>query len=220
MNRHLLISFFLSFFAFVLMLGLYVFLPYYLASRTHDITTLPARGTLTFKNGKAFFPTPLPVPTPTPTPTPTPALTPATLIIPKLEIQAAIENVGVTEANNMDVPQKAENVAWYMYGPAPSEFGNAVIAGHYDTPTGRPAIFYHLRTLAAGDEIEVISINAVKSTFVVTEVASIPYDKFPNDFVFKTKPGKNLNLITCGGIWDKNKKIYSNRIVVYTTLKE
>jgi hypothetical protein len=74
--------------------------------------------------------------------------------------------------------------------------------------------------LEAGDEVVVISENAIRSIFVVTDKATIPYDKFPNEEVFKTRPGKNLNLITCGGIWDAKKRTYLDRIVVYTTLKE
>ena len=157
---------------------------------------------------------------PTPTPTPSPGLTPVTMIIPKLKIQTAVESVGLTETNNMDTPKNAANVAWYGFGAKPGEEGNAVIAGHYDTPTGKPAIFYNLRKLSTGDEIEVISENGVHSIFVVSETSSIPYDIFPSEQVFKTKPGKNLNLITCGGIWDATKKTYTNRLVVYTTLKE
>lgn len=159
-------------------------------------------------------------PLPSPTPSPIPGLIPVTFIIPKLKIQTAVELVGVTETGNMDVAKNAANVAWYQWGPKPSEDGNSVIAGHYDTPTGKPAIFYKLGTLAVGDEIEVISENAVRNIFVVTEKATIPYDQFPSEHVFKNKPGKNLNLITCGGIWDTKKKTYTDRIVVYTTLKE
>ncbi len=158
--------------------------------------------------------------TPLPTPFPSPALVPVTIIIPKLGIQTAVEAVGLTDTNNMDVPKNAADVAWYMHGPKPSEEGNAVIAGHYDTPTGRPAIFYHLRILEIGDEIEIISQNGVHSTFAVVEKSTIPYDVFPSDYIFKTRPGKNLNLITCGGLWDSKKKVYSDRIVIYTTLKE
>lgn len=171
-------------------------------------------------DSSSFVQEAVPVPTPTPTPSPTPGLAPVTIIIPKLQIQTAVEPVGVTETGNMDVPKNAENVAWYQWGPKPSEPGNSVFAGHFDTPTGKPAIFYKLGTLETGDKIVVISENAVRSTFVVTEKATIPVDQFPNEHVFKNKPGKNLNLITCGGIWDVKKKTYTDRIVVYTTLEE
>lgn len=186
------------------MIGLYIYLPQLLnrgnTSQTNNFNLIK--------------------PKPSPTPTPSPGLTPVTLIIPKLKIQAAIESVGLTETNNMDVPKNAGNAAWYVYGSKPGELGSAVIAGHYDTPTGKPALFYQLNKLEIGDQIEVISENAVRNTFAVVEKATIPYDKFPNEQVFKTKEGKNLNLITCAGIWDAKEKIYKDRIVVYTALVE
>ncbi len=213
--RRLFLTFFASFFAILVMLFLYVFLPQYLQQK-YGAKLEKLSGTIA--NNIPFIPHPTPFPTPVPTPSPD--LSPATLIIPKLKIQAAVEPVGQTETGNMNVPKDTANVAWYQFGARPSEQGNAVIAGHLDTPTGRPAVFWSLKTLQKGDEVETISANAVRSTFVVTGVSSIPLDKFPNEEVFKTKPGKNLNLITCGGVWNSAKKIYSNRIVVYTTLKE
>lgn len=208
-------AFLISFAAFWLMLFIF--------SKIFPTLTLPGISSQSNTSGNPqtqTSATPFPSSTPTPSPSINPGLTPVTLIIPKLGIQAAIEPVGVTATNNMDVPKKAEDAAWYKYGSRPSEEGNAVISAHYDTPTGKPALFYYLKKLEPGDEVTVISENAVKSAFVVVEKASIPYDKFPNEQVFKTRPGKNLNLITCGGIWDPRKKIYSERLVVYTTYKE
>jgi|SRR3989344_5832738 len=207
MIRYSIVTFILSFFALILMYGLYVYIPSVLGVKYAQT-----------KVGFDF--TPQPTPTPTLIPTPTPALTPVTIIIPKLKIQTVVEPVGVTETGNMDVPKNANNVAWYSYGVSPAEDGNSVLAGHFDTPTGKPAIFYNLRKLETGDEIEIISINGIHSVFEVIEKSSIPYDVFPSEEIFKTRPGKNLNLITCGGIWDFKKKTYTNRIVVYTTLKE
>lgn len=204
MVKYFITAFLLSFVGSTVLIGLFYFLPQYAANQWFD--------------GKVPFMAQVETP-PQPTPSPTPDLTPVTLIIPKLGIQTAVEHVGLTETNNMEVPENADNVAWYIHGPKPSEKGNAVIAGHYDTPTGRPAIFYKLKTLEPGDEVEVISSNAVRTTFTVTEVSTIPYDVFPSDEVFVTREGVNLNLITCGGIWDARKKTYLDRIVVYTTVK-
>lgn len=215
MVRHTVVAFFLAFFAIILMGLLYVVLPQYLVNR---FSAQPPTPLLTRLRGT--FPLPGASIAPTLEPTPSPGLVPATIIIPKLGIQTAVERAGLTETDNMDVPKNAANVAWYQYGPKPSELGNAVIAGHYDTPTGKPAIFFKLRNLKAGDEVEIVSEKAIRSMFVVTEVATIPYNQFPSEHVFKTRAGKNLNLITCGGIWDQKRKTYLDRIVVYTTLKE
>ncbi len=199
------------------MVLLYVVLPQYLVYKFSP----QSAGSIARQISQFIFnPLPTPTPSPTPTPTPTPGLTPVTIIIPKLNIQTAIEQVGLTPDNYMDVPKNANNAGWYMYGTKPSEAGNAVITGHYDTPTGAPALFYYLKRLEIGDEVTTVSENAIKSIFTVTGKETIPYDKFPKDYVFVTKVGKNLNLITCDGVWNQQKRVYSDRIVVYTTLKE
>lgn len=159
-------------------------------------------------------------PVASPSPAVSPGLTPVTMIISKLNIQTSVEVVGLTETNYMDTPKQAANVGWYMHGPKPSEKGTAVIAGHYDTPSGRPAIFYKLDSLEAGDEVEVISENAVRSIFVVQKKSLIPYEGFLKKTVFAETDGKTLNLITCDGIWDPKKKSYTDRLVIHTILKE
>src|SRR5687768_1091778 len=74
------------------------------------------------------------------TPTPTPYIGPPSLLtIPTLDINAAIEHVGLDQQKRMDVPQDVNNVAWYKLGPLPGQPGNAVLAGHLDSKTG-PAV--------------------------------------------------------------------------------
>lgn len=152
-------------------------------------------------------------------PTPTPVSVPTTLKIPKLKINAVVESVGVTSTNNMDVPHNASHVGWYRFGPTPSLRGNAVITGHYDTPSGRPAIFYHLNRLVVGDTIDITLNNGSQYTFIVTKKDIIANEVFPDEYVFGDKYGINLNLITCSGVWDPIEKNYNKRLVVYSTLK-
>lgn len=166
----------------------------------------------------AFAPTP--EPSPTPEPTPIPSLVPRTFRIPRLNLEAPVEQVGVTEDGRMEVPKQGGNVAWYKWGPKPREYGNAVITGHYDTPSGKPAVFYNLRKLEDGDEIIIESKDGITSTFVINGKDTIPYTEFPSEYVFALREGINLNLITCDGIWNAADKVYSNRLVVYATLKE
>jgi sortase (surface protein transpeptidase) len=164
-------------------------------------------------------PTSLPSPTPSVTPTPTPIIVPVYLRIPKLGIDTVVESVGLTKDGNMDTPANAKNVGWYRYGTVPGSRGNAVISGHYDTASGKPAVFYHLNSLSVGDTVGITLRGGETIEFTVTGKDSIPYQTFPSGYVFLDKPGINLNLITCGGIWDPKKRLYTKRIVVYTTLK-
>jgi sortase (surface protein transpeptidase) len=145
---------------------------------------------------------------------------PIRLNIPKLGVTANVEAVALDIKNNMDVPQKVEDVGWYKLGVKPGEKGNAVIDGHYDDVTGAPVVFYNLISLQVGDPIETVDNNGKKLTFIVQKKANYAYNQFPLLEVFGQSNGKNLNLITCSGTWDKNNKTYADRLVIYSTLKE
>lgn len=118
----------------------------------------------------------------------------------------------------MDVPSW-NNAAWYNLGPRPGQAGSAVIAGHYDTTAGAPAIFYNLSELLPGDDIHLIDVTSKTITFKVANVRNYPYDLFPVDEVFNDPSGHKLNLITCSGTWSYALQTYTDRLVVYAVLQ-
>jgi LPXTG-site transpeptidase (sortase) family protein len=145
---------------------------------------------------------------------------PAVLRIPKLSIEAAVESVGQDSRGNMDVPKMAQNVGWYNLGAMPGEQGNAVMAGHLDTVTGAPAVFYDLAKLQLGDGLTVEDEHGNEYRFTVTEKRTYPTDEFPLQEVFGTTEKFRLNLITCSGSFDSTAKNYSHRTVIYSELVE
>lgn len=159
-----------------------------------------------------------PTPTVTPTPTPTPVPLPSRLIIDKLGVDAFIEFVTVDENNRMGVPEKWEDVAWYGPGPIPGTVGNSVIAGHLDTNTGAPAVFYRLGKLVEGDIIKVIRVDGRELDFQVTGKEVYPFDQFPVDYIFGPTDSSRLTLITCQGWWNRTIHSYSQRIAVFSDL--
>lgn len=152
------------------------------------------------------------------TPTPKPSI-PDKLHIPKLGIDARVESVAMDKAGAMDVPKGAMNVAWYNLGAKPGEKGSAVIAGHLDSKTGAPEVFWDLDKLSKGDEIEIIDAKGKTYTFAVTDQKTFEFDKVPLQDIFANTNGTFLNLITCEGTFDKSNKNYSKRLVVYSQLK-
>lgn len=161
---------------------------------------------------------------PTVSPTPTLALTPiavspAALSIPKIEVEAPIEPVGVDENGKMQLPQDINTVGWYEPGFKPGEAGNAVLAGHLDSATGVGAIFYNLKTLEPGDDIIITDKTGKKLRFVVAEKNIYPFDQVPINKVFGETPKKMLNLITCTGSWNPAEKNYSHRMIIYSELQ-
>ena len=156
-----------------------------------------------------------------PPPVTSPEVTlPQKLIIPKLGIAAAVEYVGMDEKGNMDVPRNDNNVAWYELGFKPGAAGNSVMAGHLDTRTGAPAIFYQLDSLEKGDRIQIIGTDGSTKEFVVTHKQTYPYNAFPLVEVFGTSDKPRLNLITCEGRYNSSERNYSHRTVVYSELTQ
>ncbi|MGE5041779.1 MAG: class F sortase [Candidatus Levyibacteriota bacterium] len=145
---------------------------------------------------------------------------PTQIVIPKLDVSAPIEAVGVDKENRMDVPKNVYNTAWYKYGPKPGELGSAVIDGHFDTPTGSPSVFWNLKDLSPGDIIRVIDTKGKSYTFSVVEEAKYPVTDIPLMRIFSPNTVPMLNLITCAGVWDGASKSYTQRIVVYSRLKD
>lgn len=143
---------------------------------------------------------------------------PSTLKIPKLNIDANIQHVGLTAKGNMGVPtgkNKWIDVAWYKLGPKPGEVGNAAISGHVDNALGMNAIFSNLDQLNTGDEIIIRDTSGKDIKFRVTHIGTYDYKNAPLNEIFGTTEKRRLNLITCTGDWIQSEKTYSHRLVVY-----
>ncbi|MEO8065235.1 MAG: sortase [Candidatus Doudnabacteria bacterium] len=142
---------------------------------------------------------------------------PLRLVIPSLNVDAAIENVGETAGGAMDVPKRPEDVGWYDQGPKPGQEGSSVIAGHLDWTNGKAAVFYNLNKLVKGDMVQILTENGESVPFAVRETRFYDFDaKVPE--VYSSDSGAHLNLVTCAGVWDKSKKTYSKRFVVFADL--
>jgi sortase A len=152
-------------------------------------------------------------------PTPIPVGKPVQLSIPALGVQSQVEWVGLTEEKRMDVPSDWWNVGWYALGVKPGEQGKAVIAGHFDSPSG-PAVFAALRMLQLGEVIEVTDEWGDRYIFIVVSRQSYSDETFPIEEVFGPSEERILNLITCEGVYDQVQKNYSERLVVSALLKE
>ena len=130
---------------------------------------------------------------------------------------ADITNLGLNQDGTVEVPQDPDQAGWYRLGPEPGQPGAAVILGHVDSKVG-PAVFYQLRTLHPGDQITVELDGGTVAHFKVTRVASYANQDFPRQKVYAGAPDRPaLNLVTCGGRYDRTAGGYQANVVVYTT---
>ncbi|MCK5122725.1 MAG: sortase [Candidatus Pacebacteria bacterium] len=141
---------------------------------------------------------------------------PQKLEIPKLGINTRIQDVGLDANQKMKTPSNNTDVAWFNLGPKPGEIGSAVIVGHLDTKSSQPAVFWDLHKLKAGDDVFVIDGENNKKRFQVIFSEKYGTETAPMEKIFGADDGIYLNLITCGGVWDKAKNNYSERVVVFT----
>ncbi len=148
-------------------------------------------------------------------PSTTPELLPH-LKIPKINVDAPVEDVGLTSQGAMDIPKGPNGAVWFNLGPRPGEVGSAVIAGHYGWKNEIPAVFDNLHKLEKGDKIYIKDEKGITMTFVVRQLRTYGEDEDASLVFDSSDGGAHLNLVTCQGVWNKNKKSYSNRLVVFT----
>jgi sortase A len=144
---------------------------------------------------------------------------PVSIEIPAIQVKASVVNVGKRSNGQMDVPKNDKDIGWYEPGIMPGQTGNAVMAGHVDNKTG-PAIFFNLKNVKPGNEIIVENNKKEKVIFIVEKLKSYDYEEAPLEEIFGYSNSENLNLITCTGSYNRNKKTHEERLVVYTKIKK
>ncbi|MGK4583414.1 class F sortase [Kitasatospora sp. HPMI-4] len=145
---------------------------------------------------------------------------PTRIRIPQLSIEAPFTELGLDAAGALEVPP-ADNpnlVGWYREGPTPGERGTSVLAGHVDTTKGA-AVFLMLYTLAPGNTVEITRADGTVAVFAVDAVKTYPKNAFPDNEVYADTPDAQLRLITCGGMYDRKLKDYTENIVAFAHLR-
>jgi len=182
--------------------------------RGHEVAlTLPPRPVSPVPSGAAST-------TSIPAPAPAKVLarsTPVALRIPAIGVAAFVSELGLNPDKTVQVPTDVQVPGWYRFGPSPGQLGSAVILGHVDSYKG-PAVFFELRSLVAGDKVEVSLADGSVADFVVTSVAMYPKDQFPAQEVYGSHGYSGLQLVTCGGTFDPQTGHYLSNIVAYTSL--
>jgi hypothetical protein len=104
--------------------------------------------------------------------------------IPKIGVASSLDRLGRAPDGTVQVPgpDRWEVPGWYELGPRPGELGSAVILGHVDSKRG-PAVFFRLRELRAGDEIDVTRADRSSVRFVVQRTEQYDKQRFPTDEV-------------------------------------
>ena len=142
---------------------------------------------------------------------------PRSLSIPSLGIHAKLVKLGLNGDGTVQVPKNTSQPGWYHFGPSPGQSGSAVILGHVDSFHG-PGIFFKLRTLVPGRHIEVSLADGKRAIFIVTAVQTFLKSSFPTERVYGSHGYAELQLVTCGGVFNPRTGSYESNIIVFSVL--
>ncbi len=144
-------------------------------------------------------------------------LSPVSLTIPAIKVAAGVTRLGLNTDKTVEVPEDPDDAGWYSKGPRPGENGSAVILGHLDSKSG-PAVFHRLKNLDPGNQIAVKLSDDTVAHYQVARVAQYANKDFPAKKVYAGSPDRPaLNLVTCGGKYDREAGGYQSNVVVYST---
>jgi len=142
---------------------------------------------------------------------------PVGLTIPAIKVASSVTRLGLNKDKTVEVPKDPDDAGWYSKGPIPGQNGSSVILGHVDSKTG-PAVFYRLKNLDPGDQIAVKLSDNTVAHYRVARVAQYANRDFPAVKVYAGSPDRPaLNLVTCGGKYDRDAGGYQSNVVVYAT---
>lgn len=142
---------------------------------------------------------------------------PMLISIPALGVSAPLVELGLQPNRQVQVPLTTTVAGWFKFGPTPGQMGSSVILGHVDSTTG-PGVFFELRRLIAGNIVRVRLADGVVVSFVVVRVVQYAKSDFPDRLVYGSHGRPELQLVTCGGVFDHATGHYLANIVVYSRL--
>lgn len=79
-------------------------------------------------------------------------------------------------------------------------------------------MFYDIKNLVAGEQIDVVRANGTVAAFAVDGVQAVPKALIPTAAVYGNVAYPALRLVTCGGPFDASSGHYADNIVVYAHL--
>ena len=140
---------------------------------------------------------------------------PTHIRIGDIQVDAGVSPAGVAQdgSGELEVPEQADAVVWYQFGPSPGSPGSAVVAGHVDYD-GAEGSFFHLRDLKPGAMITIDYDDGSQEQFRVTERKLVAKVALRTDDIFSRQGPPRLHVITCGGSFDSSARSYRDNVVV------
>jgi sortase (surface protein transpeptidase) len=143
---------------------------------------------------------------------------PVRIDIPKIGVSSGLLRLGKDSKGAIVAPKPWDVAGWYARGPRPGDPGSAVILGHVDSTNG-PAVFFRLRELRPGDQVQVTRADGSVVRFGVERTEQFLKEQFPTEQVYYPTLTPELRLVTCGGTFDDTTGHYRSNIIVFAKLE-
>ncbi len=149
-----------------------------------------------------------------------PADQPRSISLPDIGASGLVQRVGLTKQNAVATPASIYFAGWYINSVLPGEAGLSIIDGHV-SGTYNDGIFKRLKDLKRGQTVIVEFGDKSTRTFEVVSVTTLPESKTAAALFARQRGiAKQLNLVTCGGKFNRKTQSYADRVVVVTKLKK
>ncbi len=141
------------------------------------------------------------------------------LLIPSIGVDAPFTYKLVGGDGQMPNPEGPEDVAYYDFtqwpglGGLPELGGNIVLAGHVDYINYGPAVFWNLRDLKLGDEVQIRMADGTIATYVIEFNKTIDPNSDDWSSIVEATQDESVTLITCSGEFSAGH--YSNRQIIW-----
>jgi LPXTG-site transpeptidase (sortase) family protein len=143
----------------------------------------------------------------------------ARLLIPSIGVDAPFSVKAVGGDGQMPNPNGPEDVAYYDFsqwpgmGGLPNKGGNVILAGHVDYINYGPAVFWNLKDLKLGDEVQIRLADGTVVTYVIEFNKTVDPDSDDWSAIVEATGEESVTLITCIGQFSAGS--YSDRQVVW-----
>lgn len=141
----------------------------------------------------------------------TPPAVAASLVIPKLNLDAPVVEAPVAN-QTWQVSHLGQSVGHLAGTAKPGETGNVVMAGHVSLADGQDGPFARLSDLQPGDEI-ILSSGGRRMAYQVSNTQIVEPTAIEVTYPSSASAGPEITLLTCTS-WDSVNQRYAQRLVV------
>jgi LPXTG-site transpeptidase (sortase) family protein len=140
---------------------------------------------------------------------------PRILTISSINLTARVSEVGLTNANKIDVPNDASFAGWYNGSAKLNTIGASFLTGHYNG-VDAGGIFDNLNKVNLGDKISIEMGDGAKLNYEVVNIENLPVSQVDMSRALSPSDGvmEGLNIMTCQGSWSASG--FTHRLTVYS----